>query len=255
MKLLRRLVLLLIAIALIGGVIVFTLPAQLAYRWSAAELGPLRLQGIDGTVWDGRAAGVTAFSQPLGSLDWQVAKWPLLSRRVEAQLNLSGGQVQAKGQVRREANGEIHASGVDFSMPASMAEPAVDIPALKLHGEIVGRLEDAVVQGGWVSGARGTARWQHAGVSGQAEARFGDLLFEFASQPDGSIKGTVKDDQSSNLQVDGQFVVRAAEFDAQATLSARNEDMNMREALQFIGQPQPDGTSLLKIHGQLYKLF
>jgi general secretion pathway protein N len=255
MKILRRLFFLLIALVLVGSVIVFTLPAQLAYRWAAGELGPLRLQGIDGTVWDGRAAGVTAFAQPLGSLEWQVAKWPLLSRRVEAQLNLSGGQVQAKGLVRREANGELHASGVDFTMPASMAEPAIDIPALKLHGEIVGRLEDAIVLGGWVSGAHGTARWQHAGVSGQAEARFGDLLVDFASQPDGSIRGTVKDDQSSNLQVDGQFVVQAAQFDAQATLSARNEDMTMRETLQFIGQPQPDGTSLLKIHGQLYKLF
>ena len=255
MKLLRGVLYLVIALVLIGAVVAFTLPARLAYQWAADRLGPLRLDGVDGTVWEGHADGVSAFNQPLGALTWQVARWPLLSRRVEADLDLSGGQVQAKGHVVRDALGEIHASGVAFSFPATLAEPAVDIPALKLHGEIVGRLEEATLRGGWVAGAHGAARWQHAGVSGQAEARFGDLLIDFASQTDGSIAGTVKDDQSSNLAVNGQFVVRAGEFDAQAVLSARNEDMNLREALQYIGQPQPDGTSLLKIHGQLYKLF
>ena len=42
---------------------------------------------------------------------------------------------------------------------------------------------------------------------------------------------------------------------ASLVLFARNEDLQLREALQYIGEPQPDGTSLLKIHGQLYKLF
>lgn len=251
----RKLVALLLILLLIAAVVFWTLPAQLAYRWAAPQLGPVQLQDIAGTLWDGRAGNVSAFGQSLGSLEWQVAKWPLLTRRVEAQLNLSGGQISAKGQAAREADGTLRAIGVEFRLPAPLAEPALDIPALKLHGEIVGRIDDATLRGGWVDGARGTARWTHAGVSGQAEARFGDLLAEFASQADGSIKGTVKDDASSNLAVAGQFVVHAGQFDAQATLSARNEDLQLREALQYIGEPQPDGTSLLKIHGQLYKLF
>jgi hypothetical protein len=251
----RKLFLLLVILLLIVGVVFWTLPAQLAYRWAAPQLGPVQLDGIVGTLWDGRASNVTAFGQALGSLEWQVAKWPLLTRRVEAQLSLSGGQVKAKGQATREPDGMLRAIGVEFSLPAPLAEPALDIPALHLQGEISGRLDEATLRAGWVDGAHGTAHWTHAGVSGQAEARFGDLLADFASQPDGSIKGTVKDDASSNLAVNGQFVVQAGEFNAQATLSARNEDLQLREALQFIGEPQPDGTSLLKIHGQLYKLF
>jgi hypothetical protein len=255
MKFLRALFLLLVVLVLLGAVVAFTLPARIAYQWAAPRLGPVRLEGIDGSVWDGSADSLSVFNQPLGAIQWQLARWPLLSRRVEADVALSGGAVQAKGHVVRDALGELHANAVEFQFPATLAEPAVDIPALKLQGEIVGRLEEATLRGGWVAGAHGAARWQHAGVSGQAEARFGDLLIDFASQPDGSIAGTVKDDQSSNLAVNGQFVVHAGEFDAQAVLTARNEDMNVREALQYIGQPQPDGSSLLKIHGQLYKLF
>lgn len=254
MRLLRKLLLLLVVLVLLGGVALWTLPAQLAYRWGADRLGPIRLDDLSGTVWNGRAGRASAFGQSLGALEWHLDKAPLLAGRLGAQLRLSGGQVEASGAVTRERDGLLRATGVDFRLPAALAEPALDIPALHLQGEIVGRLDEAVVRGGWAEGARGSARWTHAGVSGQAEARFGDLLLDFAAQPDGSVKGTVKDDASSNLAVDGQFVVRAAQFDAQASLSARNEDPTLREALQYIGEPQANGSSLLKIHGQLYKL-
>ena len=254
MRLLRNLLLSLLVLVLLAGVALWTLPAQLAYRWAAPELGPVRLDDISGTLWDGRAGRLSVFGQALGGLEWRLDKAPLLGGRLRGQLRLSGGQVEASGGVVREPGGLLRASAVDFRLPAALAEPALDIPALHLQGEIVGRLDEAVVRGGWVEGARGQARWTQAGVSGKAEARFGDLLLDFAAQPDGSIKGTVKDDTSSNLAVDGQFVVRAAQFDAQASLSARNEDQTLREALLYIGEPQANGSSLLKIHGQLYKL-
>src|SRR6476646_4517415 len=113
MKVIRRLLLVLVLLALIGGVVLFTLPAQVAYRWGADRLGPLRLDGIAGTVWDGRANSVSAFNQALGSLEWRVAKMPLLSRRVVSELILSGGAVQAKGHAVREPNGELRAVAVD----------------------------------------------------------------------------------------------------------------------------------------------
>jgi len=154
-----------------------------------------------------------------------------------------------------DADGSVLVQNVKFSFPAELSAPALDIPALKLLGTIDGQLTEGRVVGGWINGARGNARWRDAGVIGEAEARFGDVLSEFASAPDGSIAGTVKDNGTSSLVVDGQFVVRSGEFDATVRLGARAEDVQLREALRYIGEPQPDGTSLLKIHGQLLKLF
>ena len=61
MKLLRRLFLLLLVLVLIGGVVAWTLPADLALRWLKPNLGPLQLSGVSGTVWQGRASTAVAF--------------------------------------------------------------------------------------------------------------------------------------------------------------------------------------------------
>jgi hypothetical protein len=215
----------------------------------------VRISSLGGTVWEGRASGVSAFGKPIGTIDWTIEEAPVLFRRVVAKFALGGGSISATGDATRDADGSILVQNVKFSFPAELSAPALDIPALKLLGTIDGQLTEGRVVGGWINGARGNARWRDAGVIGEAEARFGDVLSEFASAPDGSIAGTVKDDGTSSLVVDGQFVVRSGEFDATVRLGARAEDVQLREALRYIGEPQPDGTSLLKIHGQLLKLF
>ncbi|MBL8299165.1 MAG: type II secretion system protein N [Rhodanobacteraceae bacterium] len=255
MKLLRRLFLLLLLLAAIGFVVAWTLPAKLALRWFKPDLGPLQLAGISGTVWQGQASSVSAFGTPLGAMRWSVDKSPLLLRRIAARVNLSGGAITFDGDVTRDADGSVLVQNMAFQLPAETAAPALDIPALKLHGSINGRIDDARVAGGWVSGARGSAHWREAAVSGEAEARLGELVAEFASQPDGSISGTVRDNASSNLEVAGQFVVNSGQFSATARLAARNGDRQVAEALRYIGEPQPDGSSQLKINGHLFKLF
>ncbi|HJU40423.1 MAG TPA: type II secretion system protein N [Tahibacter sp.] len=255
MKALRLLVMLLFVLAVIGAVVAWTLPADLALRWFQPNLGPLQVSGVTGTVWEGRAGNVAAFGKSLGALDWRVEKTPVLFRRVVANLALGGGPVSASADATRDADGSVLVQNAKFSFPAEMAAPALDIPALKLLGTIDGTLTEGRIVGGWIAGARGNARWHQAGVVGEAEARFGDVVAEFASAPDGSIAGTVKDDGTSSLVVDGQFVVRSGEFDATVRLGARADDAQLRDALRYIGEPQADGTSLLKIHGQLLKLF
>jgi hypothetical protein len=255
MKLLRRLFLLLLVLVLIGAVVAWTLPADLALRWLRPNLGPLQLSGVSGTVWQGRASSAAAFGTPLGALEWSVQKSPLLLRRVVARVGLAGGALVLDGDVTRDADGSVLVQNATFALPAETAAPALDIPALKLHGRIEGRIDEARLAKGWVSGARGSARWREAAVSGQAEASLGELLAEFTSQPDGSIAGTVKDDGSSNLEVAGQFVIDSGQFSATARLVARNGDTQVAEALRYVGEPQPDGSSLLKINGKLFKLF
>lgn len=255
MKLLRRLLLLILLLAVVGIVVAWTLPAELALRWLKPDLGPLQVSGVSGTVWRGNASSVSAFGTSLGAMRWSVDKSPLLLRRVAARVTLSGGAIALDGDVTRDADGSVLVQNMTFQLPAETAAPALDIPALKLHGTIDGRIDDARLAAGWVSGARGTARWRDAAVSGEAEARLGELLAEFASQTDGSIAGTVRDDGSGNLEVAGQFVVNSGQFSATARLVARNGDMQIAEALRYIGEPQPDGSSLLKINGQLFKLF
>lgn len=80
-----------------------TLPAGTAYRWLAPDA--LRLAGISGTVWAGRASLGSVPGLPLHDLQWRLRGWPLLlghvSGRVEARL--ADGFVNADATASRSS--------------------------------------------------------------------------------------------------------------------------------------------------------
>ena len=255
MRILKILVGLCVLAVVVAGVFAWTLPADVGYRYGAKYIAPLALTGIRGTVWDGHADGVSAFGRDLGELNWRVQKSPLLLRaEVVADVRIQGADVDAAGSLIR-GRGSLSARNLRFDFPAALLEPALDIGQLKLLGTINGVIDTATLAHGTLGNTSGSARWSDAGVSGQAEARFSDLLAKFESQPDGSIAGTVHDDGKGNLAVDGTFSARIGSFDVEATLSARNNDQQVAETLRYIGQMQPDGSSKLIVHGQMLKVF
>ncbi|MGA8277752.1 MAG: type II secretion system protein N [Rhodanobacteraceae bacterium] len=252
---LKILAVVLMVLLIVAGVLAWTLPADVAYRYAHGYFSPVTLSGISGTVWDGHADGVSALGRDLGEINWRLDKSALLHRQLLADLRIQGADVDVAGSLMRNADGSVVARDLRFRFPAALVEPVLDIPNLTLLGTIGGVLKQATLVNGFLHGARGTARWTDAGVSGQAEARFADILAEFSSQPDGSIVGTVHDDGSGNLAVDGSFSVRLEGYDAVATLTARNNDPQVLETLRYVGQLQPDGSSKLVIHGRLFKLY
>ena len=82
----------------IGAYVAFALssfPAGTAYAWFAPTA--LQLQGIEGTLWSGRAAAANVGELPLHDVRWSVHAWPLLLGRVAADLRaqLEEGYVAA----------------------------------------------------------------------------------------------------------------------------------------------------------------
>jgi hypothetical protein len=255
MRFLKVILLLGVVALIVAGVLLWTLPADVGYRYGARYLGPVALSGLRGTIWDGHADGVSVFGRDLGELDWHAQKAALLRGQYVADLRIQGADVDVAGVLTRSSDGRIAARDLRFSVPAALLAPALDIGALKLLGTISGVVTQAALADSLLSDAAGSARWSDAGVSGQAEARFSDILAEFSSQPDGSIGGVVHDDGKGDLGVDGTFSVSLGAFDAQARLSARNGNAQVADTLRYVGQPQADGSSQLVVHGQILKVF
>jgi hypothetical protein len=251
MSVLRRSLLVLVLLLAVAAVGLATLPAAVAYRWFGDRFGAIRLQGLSGTVWHGHAANLTVFEQALGALDWSLHPWPLLRHSVVADLVLGSGAVGARGRVVVEADGTVRVQDAVFRLPAQLAAPVLDIPALQLHGEIEVGLDHAQLRGAGLEAAAGHVVWHAAAVSGAAQAELGELEADFTTA-DGAIVGTVRD-RGGPLQLQGRFRVTAADFVAEARLAARDDNPNVREALRYIGEVQADGSSHLVIHGQLFR--
>lgn len=253
MRIFKILLIVLVLVLIVAALVLWRLPADVAYRYGSKYLGPVALSGLSGSLWDGHADGISVFGRDLGDLEWHARKSSLLRGRFVADVRIGGADVGAAGVVTRDSTGAVDVHELRFSVPASMLAPTLDLGGLQLLGTISGVLHSAHFAAMKLSDVQGDARWSQAGVTGPAEAHFSDMLAEFSSQPDGGIGGRVHDDGSGNLVVDGRFRVDFGTFDAEATLRARNDDPAVAEMLRHVGTMQADGSTHLGVHGQTLK--
>jgi general secretion pathway protein N len=255
MRFLKILLALVILLLVVGGIVLWMLPADVAYRQGAKYMGPVVLSGVRGTLWDGHADGISVFGRDLGEIDWRMSKGGLLRARMVADVRIQGTDVDAAGVVEREQSGAMTVRDVRFRFPAEVLAPMLDAKDLTLLGAVSGVVTEATLREGFLRSATGNARWSEAGVTGSADARFADIVGDFAAQPNGGIAGTAHDDGSGNLAVNATFRAGIDGFTVEALLNARNGDPQVQETLRHVGEPQPDGSSKVTIRGQMFKLY
>lgn len=252
MRMLFRLVLLLLLLAVIAGLALWYLPAGFAWRQVGQDrLGPtVALQEISGTVRQGRAGQLLVNGFPVGALDWTLDWRGLLRRQVGGSWRLDGSAWQAQAGDTRLVGDAVEIRDLSARLPALLLQPMLDIPALNFLGTVEIELASLRQRGGRIEQAQGQARWVDAGVTGQAQARFGPLRAQFGAGEDGRIVGTVED-EGGPLSVDGQFQMDGPRYRAEVILIARDPADPVAQALYYIGESLPGGGSLLIIEGEL----
>jgi hypothetical protein len=244
---------LILCVSLFVVIVAATLPAATAYRYAEPHLQPLRLQGVDGSLWNGRATQASAYALPLGELRWTLEPGAALLLSARGQLALQGRDLNASTWLDATRH-RVLLREADARMPANILAPALDIPSLVLLGELDLKLAELELRDGLVHGARGLLRWRQAGVSGAAEARFPDVEVQFSSPRPGVVEGRVRDGGGA-LAAEGTILLEGERFNAEIRLHVRGEDPQLAEALLYVGERLPDGGSLLRVEGTLRRLF
>jgi len=253
MRILKILLALVLLAVVVAGIALWVMPADVGYRYAARHLGPVVLSGVRGTIWDGRADGVSLFGQDLGKLEWRARKASLLEGRFAADVRLQGTDVDVAGTIERSRAG-LRVEGMRFALPAQRLAPLFGRD-VELTGTVAGVIDRGMLRGVTLENAAGSARWSQAGVIGSAESKLPDLLVDFSSGADGIVDARVRDDGSGPLVVAGTVRLVRNEYHATAELRARDSDPETVEALRRIGVPQPDGASRIEAHGPLLRMF
>lgn len=254
MKLLLRLFLFALALVLILALVATFLPASTALNLLGDRLRDVRMEGVSGSVWNGRADALSVRERALGAFTWKLSPWALFARRIDADISLDGPELKADGFVSVSGPGSLSLRGMRASVDAQRLQPVLDIPALMLMGRVEFDLRELVIDRYFPARVEGSALWREARVGGAADALLGDIRADFASAGPGSIEGTVSDDGGPLIIEGGRFSAGLQGLNAEATLRARDGDAAVQRALQFIGAPQADGSSRLEIRGQLQRV-
>lgn len=169
MRLIRRLLLLLVILAIAVAAVAWYLPASFAYRHFGHHLGPsVVLQELGGSVRQGRAGQVLINGYPVGALEWDLSIRGLLRGDIGGNWNLLGPAWNARGSTARMADGRLRVTDMHMQLPALLLQPVIDIPSLNLLGTVDVELDTLLLRGLIIDEARGRARWVDAGATGQA---------------------------------------------------------------------------------------
>jgi general secretion pathway protein N len=197
------------------------------------------------------AATATVAHELLGNVEANFDTAP--DGAIGGTLKNTGGSAQLAAKWKLGAERALELSETTLKFPASLLTPLVHLPGIEVGGDVDGNFARLVLQNGlWPTAVAGKLVWRGITVTGARQATVGDLEWNLGTDPDGSIIG-VLNDLGGPLQINGTFKATRTAYDAAAQLSSRNADPAIRTALQKIGTPQPDGSTIVQAKGEFAK--
>lgn len=234
------------ALLLVAALLLWFLPVGWALPWIEPQLHGLRLQQLQGSLWDGRAGQVlTADGHPLGQLQWKLSRWALLGRP-QVRLDFHGPQLEFSGEMQRLPEQRVEWRGVNLDAELAAWPVHASLPLGQPRGELQLTVENAILQGGWPLQLQAQMQWRRAVMhTRNGDVALGNLQGQAQSQ-NGVIRAQWHDDGQGPLQVDGQLQLSPLGWRLDATLRARQTDTALRHWLAGLGRADADG----KIHIQ-----
>lgn len=211
----RRFTVLLVILGLLGllGGAIASFPAARAVAWGAPA--HVDAAGVSGTVWAGRADRV-AFGgpAPVENLSWQLASWQLLSGRLagEADFRLAGLAVD--GRFAAMSGGRVAVRDATLEGAAAPLAELAPVPVLAVDGEVLARIEEAVLEQRRPRKLQGRFQWREARIIAPVQMELGEVRGNVTPDDSGghvlqldSSGGQVVLDGSVELAGDGRYRV------------------------------------------------
>lgn len=215
----------------------------------------LKLSGVQGTIWQGKAEQVRWQNHDLGDLSWSVSPVKLVSASLEASVRFGRGSdlnLHGKGIVGYNLNG-AYAKNLLLSLPADEALKQASLPIpVTAKGQLELTIKDYVYQAPVCLSGDGNLAWISAGV----ESPLGNLSLKQAIADIQCAKSTVdiKGNQQSG-QVSSEFSAKLSpnfRYQAQGWFKPGAEfPEQFAQQLKWLPKPDNQGQYQFKHQGRL----
>lgn len=236
---------------LTAAVLLWFLPARWVMPWVEPQLHGLRLQRVQGSVWEGRADQVLAVDgQVLGQVQWRLSRRALLGR-LQLQLSFNGPQLMFSGAMQRLPGDRIALHDASLHADLAALDRLPSSPLGQPRGELELAVDQALLQGGWPLQLRAQAQWRHAVMrTSQGDVALGELQLRAQAQS-GAIQAQMQDDGNGPLHVDARLQLSPLGWRLDATLRPRQTDPSLRHWLAGLGPSSADGSVHIQRSGGL----
>ncbi len=224
--------------------VVKDIPAGLAVQGLSAQVKGLRISGVAGTFWRGRAG--SAFLQwqgnvyALGELHWTIDPWSMLSLELCANFKTNLGKQYSSGLACAQSDGSLHVSDSEFNGPAALMELWLPI---KTDGSLSLQVMNLSLHNEKVSALQANASWRDARFHNSHDwLALGDFAAKLSGDGQGGVKAEIFDLQGP-VKIDLHARMPASDpFSVQGGIAL--EDAAPKELAQLftaLGFPQKLG--------------
>ncbi|MBA1149364.1 type II secretion system protein N [Ectothiorhodospiraceae bacterium WFHF3C12] len=246
-----------IGLTLIGivaylGFLVAHLPAAAAYGWVEDQL-PARAYGLDGTIWDGRAAAIVDGPRRVDDVAWRIRPWSLLTGTLSTSLEAHIPDGRISGRFDIGINNTLRVRDLRLNAPVDTllgwAGRGAMTSTAAGRGEVL--LRSAYVDGPRLMSADGIINWNNAAITFGGEIPLGNMALRLQPADQGirgelvtqggvmDISGTMQLDPSGTFQIRGRIAARDPD-NAQA-----------QRLISMLQLANPDGVTEVTITGNL----
>ncbi len=230
--------------------IVATLPATLITDRLAVT--GVSAQGVQGSVWNGRAEQVQVSGTNLGQLQWRLHPLTLFTGKIAADIDLRGIGDAISAVVAAGFGGRISIANLRGDMPLSLF-PHTALPG-GWSGQLNVDLAKLQLLNGWPVDAAGTLQVNDLTGPTQQPKKLGSFRVVFPAAAGNSnaligkleslsgpldATGTLKFNRDRSYVIDGQVVARP------------NAPPEMINALQYLGAPEANGKYPFSVAGTM----
>lgn len=188
-------------------------PAARALAWS--DPSGIEARGVDGSVWSGRAARVTfGGPAPVTDLRWDIAAWRLVTGRLAGDTDFRLAGVAVDGRFAAMPGGRIAVRDATVKGPIGPLAELAPVPVLALDGDLLARIDEAVVEDRRPRRLRGRFQWEGARMIAPVQMELGTVQGRVAPDEDDthtltleSRDGQVTIDGRIDLTADGRYRV------------------------------------------------
>lgn len=236
------------------AVLIANLPASLLVSRLVPAGGPVVIEGVSGTVWNGAVSLIRVNREVLPPLRWQLVFTPLLRGRLGLDWQLGGGAepVSGHGRLALGLGRRISLTATELRVPAARIAPYMRVPGLELAGDFSLHVDRFSAEGMKLTALAGVLTWNQGYLkSPYGQAEVGSQSVHVTGRPDGGIDGQLAELEGPmdlkgefRWNPDGNYVCNG---------SVREQlPKSLAQFFQIFGRP--DGKGRLDFHYQgLYK--
>jgi len=216
----------------------------------------LTLQGVSGTLWDGKAYAVFIDDTiRLKNTEWSINAWKILIGQFSVDVNTRYLDNNISTEVGSSFLGRLYINQLSAELPAQEVTQLANIPLAELTGLISVNIEHAEWKQGELPVASGEINWKDATITVAETASLGNVYITLQESEQQLLNANIRN-QGGDIKISGTAqLVPEADYAVNIKLSpTTSASNNIKQSLGLFAKKQKNGDYLFKNSGSLNQI-